>query len=1049
MQSCPACGEPNADHARFCQACGRPLAVASDAEETRRLVSIVFTDVVGSTALGETLDPETVREVMLRYFDRMREPIERYGGRIEKYIGDAVMAIFGVPSAHEDDAKRAVRAAVGMRESLAELNAELRVEFGVEIGIRTGVNSGHILATDAARNDAFPLGDAANVAARFEQAAGPGEIVIGEPTFRLVRDAVRAERLEPLVLKGKADPVVAHRLIELVDLGPGRRLDSPMVGRDGELAGLLKSFADAEQARACRVVTVVGEAGVGKSRLLWELEHRVAGRAALLRGRCLSYGSGMTYWPLAEVIRGAAGIRDTDAPETARRRLELFLGGDPEATRVADGVAQLLGIARIETSPEDLRWSMRRFLELSKRGRPLVVILEDVHWAEPSLLDLLEVLASTIDTAVLLVCSSRPDLRERYPGWFDRFPSVAVGPLDDGQAKELVANLLGSVSLDADVHERVLEAAGGNPLFVEEFLSMLIDDGLLRRDADRWVAAGDLSGVAVPPGISQLLGARFDRVSTREREVLQGAAVAGKVFSEPGVTELIAAGSRAELKATLDSLHERGFVEPDETELAGAPALRFRHALIRQAAYERTPKKRRAVLHERFAMWMESSIGERLAEFEEIIGYHQEQAYTYRVELRPAGEGEIRLAARAAEHLAACGDRANARGDVSATLGLMRRADRLLGPEDGRRARVLVGLGGALREQGNLGEAKGALKAAIDLALATGDRPLWWRATFEIRDVEMDEAAPGFADRAVEEAEQMVAELERVGDHEGLAMAWRLMAGGHWSAGRLGRAEEATRRGVEEARLAGDRRQEVEMAAGLAGLAFLGPAPAVEAVERGRDIMRNVEGNRRAEGYTGIYLAGGIAMLGMFDEARGTLASAIATLREVGIKRWAYREAAIGAFIEHLAGDPRAAEGVVRRYLDGPDADEFVTPEFVATFFRAGSIEEALGYADRCEKAGDPADRWLWLGAEAAALAAARRKDEALERAREAETLCGQHDSPMEHAETLVFASFVYGEARLENDRRRCLSAAEDLFARKGSLMSAERARGQMEMIPP
>ena len=389
MQVCPACGRENPEGFRLCGYCGASLA-PSDAVERRKLATLVFCDVSGSTALGERVDAETVRSLMLSYFQEMREALERHGGTVEKFVGDAVLAVFGVPDTHEDDALRACRAALEMQARLASLNEEFERRYETRIALRVGVNTGEVVAGDASSRETFVTGDPVNAAARLEQAAGPGEVLIGEPTYRLVRDSVAVEAVEPLTAKGKSEPLAAYRLLEVAGLGPlPRRSGTPLVGREQELMLLEREFDAAVAERRCRLVTVVGEPGVGKSRLAAELVTRVGARARAVRGGCLSYGEGITYWAMGQIVRDLAGIGDEHSAIQARARIDAVCGDAPDGATVAAQIAQLLGIREGVTTAEEIAWAVKRFLAAAAEERPLLVLVDDIHWAEPALFELL------------------------------------------------------------------------------------------------------------------------------------------------------------------------------------------------------------------------------------------------------------------------------------------------------------------------------------------------------------------------------------------------------------------------------------------------------------------------------------------------------------------------------------------------------------------------------------------------------------------------------------------------------------------------------------
>jgi class 3 adenylate cyclase len=455
MRVCPACGHENSDSARFCEECATPLAVAPVFHEQRKTVTVVFCDVTGSTALGEATDPEALRALLARYFVRMKGIVESHGGTVEKFIGDAVMAVFGVPRVHEDDALRAVHAAAEMRDALPELGVHARI----------GVNTGEVVTGTEER---LATGDAVNVAARLEQAAQPGEILIGAATLALVRDAVDAEAIEPLALKGKAEPVAAFRL-SAVKGAATRRHDAPMVGRRTELAGLCSTYEEALRDRCCRLFTVVGAAGVGKSRLAYEFLAGV--HARVVRGRCLSYGEGITYWPVVEVLKQLDG-----------------LPSDPAA---AAPLRSVLRETEVGASAEEIAWAFRKLLEERALARPLVCLFDDIQWAEQTLLDLIEHLALLSRAApILLLCLARPELAESHPDW----PvELRLEPLPPADVEALIPD-----ALPDDLRERITRAAGGNPLFITEMVAL---------------AAETDGEVLVPPTLRVLLAARLDQLA--------------------------------------------------------------------------------------------------------------------------------------------------------------------------------------------------------------------------------------------------------------------------------------------------------------------------------------------------------------------------------------------------------------------------------------------------------------------------------------------------------------------------------------------------------
>ncbi len=652
----------------------------------RKTVTLVFCDVTDSTQLGEQLDPEALRGVWSRYHDTARAVLERHGGTLEKFVGDAVLAVFGIPVVHEDDALRAVRAAVELRDELGRLNDELERAFGVRIGVRTGVHTGEVVAGDPAQGQAFATGDAVVVAQRLEAAAAPGEILVGDATLRLVRDAVSVEPMPLFALKGKAEPVQTWRLlaVEPDTAGIARRLDFPLVGRQEELARLLAEFGRAVDERTCRIVTILGEPGVGKSRLAAELAAQAGGDSLVLEGRCLPYGDGITYWPLVEIVR--------------RVDLGAVLDADPGGEVAHARILEAIGRAEPRSRTDEIYAAVRRLLETLARGRPVLVVLDDVQWAEPAFLDLVEYLAGWSRGAPILVCClARPDLADLRPAWAGAV--VRLSPLGPSDSRQLLENVGGP--LDADAAAAVGRATGGNPLFLEEMLRMLVEDGVLVERNGVLHPLATVDSLPVPETVQAVLAARLDLLDPDDRAVLQRAAVIGQVFWWGAVADLTPPEQQGEVAGRLQSLVRRELIRPDVRTFAGEDGFRFGHILIRDAAYESTPKRLRADLHERFAGWAAERAGDGTP-LDEIIGHHLEQAHRLLLELGPGGERGSALAARAADNLVRAGRRALARDDAHAAANLLGRAAQL-SPED---AELLVLLGEALFGLGDFAEAE-------------------------------------------------------------------------------------------------------------------------------------------------------------------------------------------------------------------------------------------------------------------------------------------------------------------------------------------------------
>ena len=797
--------------------------------------------------MGERLDSESLRQVMTRYYAAMRSALERHGGTVEKFIGDAVMAVFGVPTLHEDDALRAVRAAADMKAGLAELNLELRQRWDTELLTRTGVNTGEVVAGDPSRGESFVVGDAVNVAARLEQLAPPDEILLGDETHRLVRDAVKVEEVEPLTAKGKSQPVRAFRLVEVTAQASGvaRRLDAPLVGREHELAALEQGFERAVREKSCELITVLGPAGVGKSRLAHELIARVSARARSLQGRCLPYGEGITFWPVAEVIRQAAGIGHSESAEEANVMIrKLFPAGAVEG-RNARHLASAVGLSAETSTPEEIFFATRTLFEGLAGERPLVVVFDDLHWAEPTFIDLVEYLESySRDQPVFLLLLARPELREAHPAFAASrtAATVVLEPLGEDDSELLVEKLLGEAQLADDVSQRITQAAQGNPLFVEELLRMLVDDGLLEKQDGSWRAVGDLSQISMPPTIHALLGARLDRLSTNERGVIERAAVVGQEFSRGAIAELGPKPPSQEIDVHLNALAEKGLIEPGGAMFVGEEAFRFGHILIRDAAYAGLLKEARAELHEGFGSWLEGKAGERLTEYEEIVGYHLEQAFGYRGQLGEHDEQTTTLGRRAAERLGGAAGRALARGDMPAAANLLERATAVLPPGEPARRDLQLQLGTALCQLGELARAEALLAETAAAAAEAADERVAVRALLERSYWRLAMSSEGSTEDVRRAAENAVRVLERAGDEGGLARALGHLAFVDSVACRWGLAAASLERGLIHARRAGDAAQETELLWQLTGALQYGPFPVEEGIRR---LSRAPQGGRR------------------------------------------------------------------------------------------------------------------------------------------------------------------------------------------------------------
>jgi class 3 adenylate cyclase/tetratricopeptide (TPR) repeat protein len=835
---CASCGQENPAGQRFCGACGAAFT-AEPAADVRKTVTVVFCDLVGSTALGERTDPEVLRDVMARYHAELRAILERHGGTVEKFVGDAAMAVFGLPQVHEDDALRAVRAAIEMRDAVATLGLEVRI----------GVNTGEVVAGSG---ETLATGDAVNVAARLEQAAGAGEILIGAPTDRLVRGAVRAKAVEPLQLKGKSEPVPAFRVHELVDEAPAftRPIHAPFVGRQEELEQLESALGTATETRTPQVATIVGAPGIGKSRLARELLGRVQARVVV--GRCLPYGEGITYWPLQEIGSQIGDVR-------------AALGSASDAELAAIRIEVALGVTDTPVSPEEIAWGVRRLLEALAAPGPLVVVFDDIHWAEAAFLDLIEYVAAFAqDVPMLVLCTARPDLFELRPTWVAPKPNatlVTLQALSERDSESLVAQL---VDLPEQSRDRIVQAAEGNPLFVEQLAAMQAESG---------------DGIEVPPTLQALLAARIDRLGEHERAAAQRGSVEGRLFHRGAVAALLPESERPEVGAHLLSLVRKELIRPDRATLPGDDAFRFGHILIRDAAYDAIPKRQRAALHERFATWLEARLGDDAPD--EVVGYHLEQAYHYAAEL---GGANAAIGERAAAKLASAARAAMSRQDVVAAANLLGRALDLV-PGGPARPLLCVRLGEALEEADDLTGAQAAFEEGAALAKEAGDGHAEWLGRVWLARVRLMQDPEGGLERMLDVATAAVAARQPAKDHEVLAAAWGRIAAVHAWRSETDAYLDALERALQHARQAGSLALEVSLTAMRAPDFVWGPGRVEEGLAYATEIVERL-GHVPGMQQFALHLRGHMqARLGEFTGALEAIGTYRSNLRELGKER--------------------------------------------------------------------------------------------------------------------------------------------------------------------
>jgi class 3 adenylate cyclase/tetratricopeptide (TPR) repeat protein len=752
---CGSCGEPAPDGARFCMTCGMSLEGPADPSvnpdaptggasttsttvapslDERRTVTVLFADLSGYTAIAERLDPESVKRELERILGRLSAEVLRYGGYVDKFIGDNVMAIFGAPVAHGDDAVRAVRAGLGMQEAMGEINEPLSAQWGVTFELCVGVNTGEVLAGHV--GDGYTvIGDAVNVAARLQAASRPGSVTVGEGTYRATRESVDYVAVsEPLKLKGKRDPVQAWEALDgrediHPELSPANSAQAPFVGRGAELAQLHDLFRRVQSRNAAHMATMIGEPGVGKSRLLRQFESELAGEV-VRRGRCLPYGSSIVYWPLGEVIRTECEIVETDPPALAWAKLSERIGvllaepdAEPSATAArAAVIGRLLGIeapdgvrAAEQDDPAQAREvffaAVRSCIEGMARERPLVLVWEDIHWADDGMLDLIEYLQQWVRAPVLQICLAREQLLERRDGWGHirrNATAVFLEPLGAGESLELIASLVRGDPMTEGVAAAVAARAGGNPLFAEEMVRRLAEEGSANVEE-------------LPATVQALLAARLDSLAPFQRRVLAHASVIGRTFWEDALVP-VAEAEGGDLAEALRILRDKDIVVTGEgSSLAGQPELAFKHALIRDAAYEMLPKAVRAQKHFEVAGFIEHRAGERVEEVVALLAEHYSTAAALGAELG-IPDAELSLyRTRAARMLEAAGDAATALHSNAEAFSSFAAAAELSGENLAANARLLEKRGDVALRLGRVDVAVEVWEGALAFQSSRGD----------------------------------------------------------------------------------------------------------------------------------------------------------------------------------------------------------------------------------------------------------------------------------------------------------------------------------------
>jgi class 3 adenylate cyclase/tetratricopeptide (TPR) repeat protein len=1023
-------------------------APAAAPAAVRKTVTVLFADLGGSTGFGERKDAEIARQVLARYHALLQETIDAHGGTVAKFMGDGMMATWGIPEISEDDARRAVAAGADLQVRFEKLARDIEDRHGELLSLRVGINTGEVVIGEG---DADIIGDALNVAARLEKACRPGHVLVGEETWRLTRGDFGYEALGEVTVAGRAQPVATYEVA--AEAEAEQEVAAPFVGRDAEMQRLVGVFDDARQSTTARLTTVLGSPGVGKTRLSRELCARLAehGNAQSVELRCDRAGEA-TFAPVAQLIRDASGLTDDLDADAARAAIGALLTEDEsDHTRVVDVLAGLVGVGPAR-SVEETFWGVRRLVEATAATRPLVVVIDDIQWAEPLLLDLIEHLAEWVaDAAVLVVGLARPELREVRPSLAEPGrPVSAVVVLDglDASATEaLAAGLLGTERLPADLVERLPASTDGNPLFVRELVRMLVDDRIIRRREDgAWELTIDADAVDVPPTIQSLLGARVERLPAGERELLELASVVGAEFSLGALREL--AGDGVAIPALLEAMRRKELVEPTGTYWGDEPVHRFHHVLIRDAAYRRLLKTTRADVHERVAVWTDRTAADLVGEHEAATAFHYEQAFRYRTELGTVDEDTARLGRRAAELLTVAAQRALGRDDLASAGALSARALALLPASDAAaRADLLQTACECLLASG-AGAAAAPLVEELGRS-ATGDvRLAAWAECYAAQLVGLTD--PEGLVAADERAQAAAAVLTELGDGSGQAKAHQVRAMLLARLGRVGDAELELDLALAAAREADDRRRVTAVLGAAPDAALFGPSPVARAGGRCLDVVRLLRittASPAVEAASNRCQAVLESLRGRFDVSRSMLASARAALEELGLRHGIAQTELYAGMVELIAGDPHAAIPPLRAAYEGlgtlgVGADAGQAAALLALALLAeGAVDEAERMATASEQlAGQNLKTAIgWRVARAEVLAARGDVAGAVALAEQAVEIAAGTDLVIDHADACVALAALRAQAGDATGARAARTEAKRLYDQKGATVPAER----------
>jgi DNA-binding SARP family transcriptional activator len=1019
-------------------------ATEPEVREGRKSVAVVVAR-LGITS-DAPIDPELESRAIARVVERARDVATATGGHVYEELGGRLVLVFGLPELHEDDAVRAIRTAHELRDASASWSDDLPSPATVDL--RIGIAAGDVLVQRTDRDESLLSTEPLRIADELSSLARVGEILLTPEAMRLADGAAVTERAAPIVIDVGATPVSVFRLAAIGDPRQ-RQLDRPLVGRDEELGLLRQTLARVIGEQRVSMVTVIGAAGVGKSRLVAEFLHDARRDARVLEGRCLSYGREITYWPVVEMVHQLAGAGDDDRVAATAEAARL-VGAEPDGAFIADQVAGILGQGPVSPDRDEVSWALRRFFEIAAQDRPLILVFDDLHWAETTLLDLVErMAATTTSVSVMLVCMTRPDLLEQRPAWgggrIDA-ANVRIGPLSADQSKQLLANLLRGAALAHDVRTLLLEVAEGHPLFLEELLAMLVDEGMIAWSGDRWEAYTDLSQVPIPHTISALVGARLDRLGAAARSLADAAAVIGKEFDAEDLGAIM--GGEVD-RAGLRELEERDLIVREGAAPRGKPRYRFRHLLIRDAVYQAMPKDARARAHAAFGTRLEDKAGDRVGELEEIVGYHLEAAYRFHAEL---GEDDLALAARAASRLAAAGTRAFLRDEMRPAASLLERALSLCGPDDALAPEICLRLGVARFDTGDLDEAGALFERGLADATRMGQGALRWRLLLERTQLEYW-TQPDARDSQEIEAltEEAVAALTELGDRVGVARAYRLRGDALSARGQLADALEAYERGRSLAREAGDLWEANRTTLGVVH----GPLPVERCIEVSDELVQSSR-RKNPEALASLGLA--LTMDGRTDEGLACLEEAVGRARDLGV---GLKLASINMYYAVallLIDRDGEAEELLRPTVESLQrmGEQGMMSTAVAmlgeSLYRQGRGDEAMLAAVASEAAtadDDLASQMMWRGVRAKVLAARGDLPQAETLAREAADLAGQTDLLAIAGDSHLNLALVLLAADRPQEAAEALEAGLELYRRKGSRVSVARAERLIGSLAP